>query len=332
MRRFTNYIAAALLALGVFTLQFEKSAHAQQKTKQRAFYIETQPDAPVLIRDLSATVEQKSPIRDAAEIEVSVYFENRSKKKIALINYGDRAADGSDDGETEERGIDGEGLLPGQSRLVRFYYPLGGEDLIYRIGEVVFEDETRWKSTPFKAAKVKKSKPVFAVGEDLSIVNAPRRTLASEWTTLLFADRVSTVYKPQEIVIEGVKIQTKLHLIKPERLAEVEDCPLTPEQWAKAVKAMEEERKRMEESNVAPIYTEFNYDVRDFESYSFEGRIFAYAVPYYLIEAENQSEIGVGMKNFYIDETGSGAFKLLCDEDVRELKTLPQWIRDLAEK
>jgi hypothetical protein len=241
---------------------------------------------------------------------------------VKLFNYGERAVDSSDDNEDEERGIDGEGLLPGESRRTTFTYPVEGESLIYRIGSVEFEDGTKWNAKPFKAAKAKKSKPIFVVGEDLGDRTKPRRTLTREWMTPIFEDRVLKVVEAEQITVEGVKIQTKLHLIKPERLDEVENCEPTAEETEQFYKELN--------NNPNFIFTEFDYDVTSFKSYEFNGKVFSYTILYELIEAEEQSDVGAGIQHIYVDEDGSGYFKLRCRES--ELKSLPQWIKTLAEK
>lgn len=329
MRRFTKYIAAALLALGVFTFQFEKSAHAQQKTKQRVFYIETQADSPIMIRNLSAVILPENSRRNAPEIEVALYLENKSPKKISLYTCEGLAADGS--ANDDPNGGISLNLLPNELRRTTFTCPVAGKSLIYRIKSVRFEDGTEWKATPFNASKAKKSAPVTATTQQSS---EAKRTLAIEWTKPMFGDRLLKSFDGADVIIEGVKIQTKFHIMKPERLADVEDCPPTPEQWAEAMKNMEEAQKRMRESNESAYFpdTEFNYDVNDFKSYSFGGRVIAYEIPYYLIEAETQTEVGVGMQNLYVDETGDGTFRLRCGEGEHELLPLPQWVKDLAVK
>jgi hypothetical protein len=81
MRRYFCFLAVALFVFGLFSLNSVQIAYGQ-KSKQRRFYIESQPDSPLLIRDLTAKILQKDQIRKTPEIEVACYIENRSKKKV----------------------------------------------------------------------------------------------------------------------------------------------------------------------------------------------------------------------------------------------------------
>ncbi len=132
--------------------------------------------------------------------------------------------------------------------------------------------------------------------------------MAREWNEPIFADRVLKVIAGTPQTIEGIKVQTKLHELKPERLDMVESC-------------------NVQNDELETAYNELNYDVGKFTTYEVKGRVFAYEVDYELIEAENGYEIGAGIGRIYVDEEGNGKFKLRCDKN--ELESLPKWVKKL---
>lgn len=309
MTRFNAYLLAAVFLGGIFSPGFAGTAHAQ-KSQARSFYIESQPDSPVLIRDLTATILPVNEFRSAPALEAFFFAENRSKKKIKVYSYqklGEKAAEKAAD--LDERW--GRNLLPGEFvRIKDNWDGMDGETLYYRISEVEFEDGTKWKAEPFNAAKAKKSARIKALPEKPNNSNS-FRTLSREWTTPIIADRVERSIETGDETIEGVKLQTKLHLMKPERLGLIETCKPESDQMERA-------------------YNDEDYDIEKFTTYEIDGKTFAYVIHYELIDAKNQFEIGAGIQNVYVDETGSGTFKLRCD--VMELKSLPEWVKASAEK
>lgn len=320
MRRFTIYIAAFLVTLGFFTLQFENLAHAQ-KTKQRAFYIETQPDSPILIRDLTATILPVNKYRNLPKVEIKCFFENRSKKSIKSFAYQLPAENDKNYEDFREAGRDSGGLLAGESSEYSTTYTIDGDAVVLRVKEVEFEDGTKWKAKPFNAANARKSAVVKPVPQEPIDANRTKRILTPEWTAPIFADRLTKTIQGKPEIVEGIKIQTKYHEIKTEILDHVENCP--PD--AETVKMRDEAL-----SKGMIDFTEFDEKVEGYTTYEINGRVFAYAVNYESVDEETEDEIGIGFKNVYVDETGSGTFKLRCSE--MDLKSLPQWVKDLAEK
>ena len=136
-----------------------------------------------------------------------------------------------------------------------------------------------------------------------------------EWTVPIVIDRVKKTLDGKPTVIDGITVQTKLHEIKTEELDEVEGCPLSAD--------------KIEFPSGEIIHTDYDYRVEKFTTYQVKNRIFAYSVPYEGIEGETKYEIGVGFEGIYVDEDGSGVFKLRCD--ARDLKSLPEWVKTLAD-
>src|SRR6187455_3112418 len=100
MHRYIYCFAVFLFAFGIFSLNFVPTAYGQ-KAKQRSFYIESQPDSPLLIRDLTATILPKNNNRTEPEIKIAFYVENKSKKKIKMFSYYAPAVDGLEAKESE---------------------------------------------------------------------------------------------------------------------------------------------------------------------------------------------------------------------------------------
>jgi hypothetical protein len=322
MRRYFCYLAVALFVFGLFSLNSVQIAYGQ-KTKQRSFYIESQPNSPLLIRDLTATILPENKYRSLPKLEVTFYVENRSKKAIKRYAYQDPAENDKNYEDYQERGRSSTLLLPGESDFHKGGMSVEGESLVYRIKEVEFEDGTKWKAKPFIAAKAKKSAPVKAVVQPPIDNTIAKRILTREWTVPIFIDRVTKTLEGKSEVIEGITVQTKVHEIKPEYLDYVENCPPT-------TKEIEERDKALAERDSDVNFVEFDERVESFTTYEINGRVFAYAVPYESYDEETKDEIGIGFEKIYVDEDGSGVFKLRCDE--MDLKALPQWVKELAKK
>ena len=310
MRRTLFYLSVALLAFGVSFTSDAQSVYGQ-KSKQRTYFIESQPDSPILIRDLTATIVPVNKFRNSPEMEVVFYFENTSKKKIKRYTYQDPTENDLNYKDYEERGWGGE-LLPGASDKSKSTGSIEGEAVVYRVKEVEFEDGTKWKAKPFNPAKAKKSARITAQKNNLEQPETTsKRIMAREWSEIMLADRVLKVLEGTPQTIEGIKVQTKLYELKPERLDMVESCDV-------------------QNDGLGIAYNEFDYDVEKFTAYEIKGKIFAYQVDYELIEAENAYQIGAGIGQIYVDEEGNGVFKVRCDKT--ELDSLPKWIKELAGK
>ncbi|MDQ3798557.1 MAG: hypothetical protein M3384_03830 [Acidobacteriota bacterium] len=306
-----SLITSIVLLLIVF-LPAKQMATAQgQELQQRSFFIELQPESPILIRDLSATILQKD--NDYFRMEVIFYLENRSTKKIKYYSYQDPAEDGSNYKDYDVRGSGGN-LLPGESERIKSTMSVEGKPIVYRIKEVVFEDGTQWKAKPFNTVKAQKSTRFTARPKKVNDVEnqeqSVKRTVKQKWQTApIFADRVTKIINAPSKIIDGIEVQTKLNELKPERLDVVESCDAGG--W-----------------NADAADDGLDFDVEKFTSYEFKGRIFAYEVDYRLIEEKDQYEIGATIGGIYVDEEGNGNFKLRCGET--ELKKLPEWIKRLV--
>lgn len=315
MRFYFLFFFITLLALVISTSRSTSIVNSQE-SKQRTFFIELQPDSPLLIRDFSAKILSKDKYSSSPKMEVIYFVENRSKKHIKRYSYQNPAEDDVNYQDYEERG-DGGDLLPGESHRRKSTMTVEGESLVYRIKEVEFEDGTKWKAKPFNARKAKKSARIIASTQKMrdrkSEELTTKRTVAREgWTSPIFADRVTKVLRGAPRIIEGITVQTKLHELKLERLDMVESCEI-----------------QNDSSEIA--FIEFDYEVEKFTSYEVKGRVFAYEVDYALINAEDGYDIGARIGGFYVDEEGDGYFKLLC-EDNSELRSLPEWVKNLAAK
>ncbi len=311
MRRWAFYLSVALLAFSQ-SIPFVYS----QNSKQRSFFIELQPDSPLLIRDLSATILPNSKRIISPTMEVTFYVENRSEKKVLEYSFQDPAEDDANYEDYNVRGFDLQDLLPGESRRQKLTMMIEGKSLVYRIKEVKSEDGTKWKAKPFKSGKAKKSTRIIAIvqksDDEQSKEVIVKRAVAREgWTSPVFADRVVKVLDGTAQVIDGVDVQIKLHELKKERLDMVESCDI-------------------QNDNLEIAYNELDYDVEKFTTYEVKGKIFAYEISYAFIQAEDGYEIGAGVTNSYIDEEGNGKFKLYCGK--AELKSLPKWVKTLAMK
>jgi hypothetical protein len=312
MRRFAFYLTFTFFVFGIFSSNSVQIAYGQ-KSKQRSFYIESQSDSPLLIRDLTATILPVNDFTSSPSLEVAFYVENVSNKKVKRFYYHSPAEKDFNYKENYIEGSGGPNLLPDEFiRLTTSWNDVDGESLIFRIKEVEFEDGTIWKAKPFNAAKAKKSSRITAVVQKLNDGTNPKRTLMREWMTLIIEDRVLRVFDAAPETIEGVKVQVKRHLLsKLERLDEVETCEIQNDELEKA-------------------YDKTDFDVEEFTTYEIKGKVFAYSIHYELIEAKNQYKIGAGIQQIYVDEDGSGYFKVRCNE--MDLKSMPQWVKTLAEK
>jgi hypothetical protein len=311
MRRYAFYFAVALFAFGFGFFEGIPNVNAQ-KSKEQNFYIESQPDSPLLIRDLTAVILPVNKYRSAPQIEITFYIENRSKKNIAEYSVENPAVDASTF-DSDDAGIYPKNLMPGESYQGRLTISAEVESLVYRIGYVAFEDGTEWNAKPFNGAKAKKSAPVKAVPQSPSD-NTTKRILMREWTAPIFIDRVTKTLEGKPTIIDRITVQTKLHEINAEALDEVEGCPVSAD--------------KMEFPSGEIIYSDHDFRVEKFTTYQVKGRVFAYSVPYEGIEAETKYEIGVGFESIYVDENGSGVFILRCE--ARDLDSLPEWVKTFA--
>lgn len=311
MRRYAFYLAFALLAFGL-----DLSVYGQN-AKQRSFFIESQPDSPLLIRDLSAKILPVNKYRTSPEIEVIFYVENVGDRKVKRYSFQDPEEDSAKYEDYNERGFGGS-LVPRESYRWKLNMSVEGKSLIYRIKEVEFEDGTKWKAKAFNSSKAKKSARITVdnrkVNDSQTEKTKAKRIITREWTEFpVFADRVSKVLDGAPKIIEGIKIQTKIHELKVERLDLIESCDI-------------------HHDNLEVIHNDRDYEVEKFTSYQVKGKVFAYEVHYEFIEAENDYYIGAGTIEFYVDEEGNGKFKLLCNDSGTELKSLPEWVKTLAAK
>lgn len=313
--RFYFLFFITILALGIGTSRSSSIVNSQE-SKQRTFFIELQPDSPLLIRDFSAKILPKDKYSSSPTMEVIYFVENRSKKHVKRYSYQNPVEDDVNYEDYNEGGGGGN-LLPGESERRKFTTTVEGESVVYRIKEVEFEDGTKWKAKPFNARKAKKSAPIIAssqkTGDGQSEERTIKRTVAREgWTSPIFADRVTKVLKGKPRIIEGITVQTKLHELKLERLDLVESCEI-------------------DQDSLELAFNSEDYDVEKFTSLEVKGKVFAYEVDYALIEAEDGYDIGAGIGRVYVDEQRNGYFKLSCEYNT-ELKTLPEWVKKLAAK
>jgi hypothetical protein len=275
------------------------------------FFIESQPNSPLLIRDLSAElVQNPNDVMGYKRIRVTFYFENRSDKKITDYIWDDPSPDES---EMPSGGINSEGLLPGEShRNMNIFHTQQGPSVVFRVSEVTFADGTKWKVPKYNRTKALQNKPVCVTPEKWPNVQQKRTLLAEGWSTPIFSDRITRTINAEPQVIDGVNVQSKLYEIKRERLDTVQGC---------APDAMFE--------RFIGNDRDFDFDVEKYRSFSIKKKIFAYLINYEYIDESGQYEIGAGSSSFYVDKNGNGKFTLQCG-DSNVTPTIPSGRRNLT--
>ena len=307
MERLNSTFSILLL----LAINFQSAIIAQNKSnkltkKEATFFIEIQPDSPILIRDLSAKILPKNRFSES-KIEVIFYVTNKSEKKIEY--YGIQTISNNICGEYE--GTSGGELLPNESKKISYQYPLGTISEIYRINDVRFEDKTKWTSKCLVSSKKMVSKGVKPTKAENS--PKPSMILRREFqTSPFFSDKILNVIEKEIQTIEELEIKIKKHELKTLRFDMIESC-------------------NSEINSFEIAYNEHDFDVDEILSYEFNGKIFAYNIPYQFITDEG-FEIGAGSASIFVDEKGDGIFKLQCNEqdNVFWLKTVPKWIKDSA--
>jgi len=274
------------------------------------FYVEAQPESPVQIRRFSAglVLNPKEP-GHYQNIRITFYFENQSAKRVKHIIWDNPSPD---EDEYGSGGISSRGLFPGESeRYENIFHTQHGPPIVFRLTEVAFTDGTKWKAGRYNKAKVLQTRPFCVVPEKWPDIQPKRTVRASGWSTPIIADRVRKTIDTETIIIDGVKIQTKLHEIERERLDLIESCPPDP------ILRLDPNRN-------------FDFDVEKYESFEVEGRPFAYQIRYEFVDEAGQYEIGAGSASLYVDHDGSGKFALECGENTTP--TIPKWVRELSTK
>ncbi len=313
MRHYLLYLGVTLLTLGLTLSGYS------QKAEQRTFVIESQPDSPLLIRDVSATIKPANKHYSVPNLIITYYIENISKKKVKQYTFHKPAE--KDSGIKDERDslIRVEELMPGESTLQSMGVTIEGEPLVFRIKEVDFEDGTKWTAKDFNAAKAIKSARIKATVYKIDRNSKPKKILTREWGVPVFNANVWKVINAEPAIIEGVTVQTKRHQLKSERFKEIEDCPMTAEQLEEFNNEIADDLRKVEKY----------YRIEKFTTFEINGRIFAYEVPYGEVEVET-GMTSYGSQAVYVDEDGSGYFKKRCA--TAWLEFLPEWVKFQAGK
>lgn len=313
-KAFPFVLVIVLLGIG-FRVQAQNTAKNEQQLcpppfPKAKFYIESQPDSPMLIRDMSAElVQNPNDTMAFNNIQITFYFENRSAKKIKQYIWDNPMPDES---KWPSGGIDARILLPGESqRYQNTFHTQQGPSVVFRISEVEFVDGTKWKAKRYNRAYALNSTPVCVVTEKWS--NPQRkRTIASDgWSVPVFADRITKTINTDPIVIDGIKVGTKLYEISRERLDSIQYC--SPDAIFQKVIGTDRD---------------FDFDIEKYRSFAINGRIFAYRIDYDFVDEHGQYEIGASSSSLYVDKEGNGKFTLQCGD--KPSLMIPQWAKNLA--
>jgi hypothetical protein len=133
----------------------------------------------------------------------------------------------------------------------------------------------------------------------------PKIVMRSGWITPVFAENVAALADEGTETIEDVEVQKKHHRLAEEQRVSAEPCT----EWSSGTN----ERK--------------NYAVRDFTTFEYKGRVFAYQVNYLgLVIGENSIQYAMCSRRVvYADENGDGKFELRCG--AAESGFVPQWVK-----
>ncbi len=314
MRHYLLYIVVILLNFALTLSSYGQTG------RQRTFVTESQPDSPLLIKDLSAIILLPNKYRSSLGLGGAFYVENISKKKIkqyTIYKPAEKDLGSKNDRDSQAYITD---LLPGELFLHRLRETVEGDSLIFRVKEVEFADGTKWTAKAFNAAKAKNSARITATAQKIEKNTKPKKIITREWGVPIFNDGVFKVINAEPQIIEGITVQTKLHQLKSERIDEIEDCHKSAEELEKINSEMPDEI----------IDDDEYYTIEKFTTYEINGRTFAFEVPYMEIETETEYIRGNGSQLIYVDEDGSGFFKKRCG--TAWLEPLPEWVKFQAGK
>jgi hypothetical protein len=133
------------------------------------------------------------------------------------------------------------------------------------------------------------------------------------FTTLPFENSVGKVEKGKTVEIGGIKIITKIHQLRKPIFVSTELCSSTEKN-----------------GSLTPIFIDEEFfRVKEFVSYEFANRIFAYEINYEFFDGETGLEIGATTAEFYVDKSGDGVFALDCGVKDFRLDALPKWVKVL---
>jgi hypothetical protein len=82
-------------------------------------------------------------------------------------------------------------------------------------------------------------------------------------------------------------------------------------------------------SKIPQVDDSFILRLKSFVSYSFAQNTFAYEANYEFFDKESGQEIGATTSAFYVDETGTRKFKILCLREFK-LESVPEWVTKLS--
>lgn len=270
------------------------------------FYIEPQPDSPIVIRDFKAElVQNPGDVMAFNRIRVLFYFENRSRKKIKTYLWDEPAPNES---QWPSGGIASVDLLPGEShRSKNTFHTQKGPSIVFRMTEVEFEDGTRWKARSYNKANALKTAPICVTREKWPLNREKRAMDADQWTSPIFADRIIKTIDGEQLSIEGVTVETKLFEIDRERLDSIRTC-------------------RPDDILGVDNRRAIDFDIEKYRTFSVRDRIFAYLIHYEFVDEKGQFEIGAGSGSFFVDMNGTGKFSLQCD-DGNVVPSIPAWVK-----
>ena len=264
-----------------------------------------------MIRDLRAQIVQNpNEPGHYKNIRVTFYFVNQSAKQIKQYEWDEPSPD---ENEFPSGGIASRDLLPGASdRYTNIYHTQHGPAIVVRITKVTFADGSTWKAPAYRKINALDTEPKCVTLEAWPIPRPTRSLSASGWSKPIFSDRVTKEIPVGDIMINGTNVQVKLFEISRERLDSIEGCP--PDGTFQ--RAIGKDR-------------DFDYDVEKYESFSANGRVFAYLIWYEYVDEKGQYEIGAGNASFYVDHDGGRRFSLDCTAGNMK-PPIPKWVRQLS--
>lgn len=143
------------------------------------------------------------------------------------------------------------------------------------------------------------------------------KILLREWrTNPILSEGVKETTETRVKVIEETQVQMKGHWLDKEQLLFMESC--NPDFDKKESK----NKNRM------------GFLLKAYATYEIKGTVFGYRMPLAYATTQNgriKERAGAQRIANYIDEDGSGKFKLRCDKKL-EITTLPEWVKTLAAK
>lgn len=141
-------------------------------------------------------------------------------------------------------------------------------------------------------------------------------SIPGSWATWPLANISTKVSTDKAVVLDGVKVQTRVRTFSAPQMVSAEICGYAD--------AGADDGK-----TGYPFFdADGIYRVDDFTTYERNGRVFAYEVIYNVYR--DGQEIGAGLGGIYVDEEGRGEFRINCNLNDQHRTPVPKWIKELA--